>query len=120
MAGKEEEKEVPIMSSTLIGVLKSFQSSTDDFEAWVDLFETFLLANNLDPAKEKQRCLAIFLSSLGLQTYTLLVNLVSPEAPKNKTFDELVAVLKSHFKPAPKAISERYKFASRKQQPGES
>src|SRR5207302_620018 len=33
---------------------------------------------------------------------------------------ELVAVLKGHYKPAPKAISERFKFYKRHQQSGES
>lgn len=106
--------------SNLIGVLKPFESTVDDFEAWVDLFNTFLLANNLDSTKEADRCHAIFCSSLGLPTYTLLVSLVSPKAPKDMKTTDLVKVLSAHFKPAPKAIAERFKFASRKQNPGET
>jgi hypothetical protein len=104
--------------SSLIGALRPFESTSDDFEAWVDLFRTFLIANEIDET-EKDRCVAIFCSSLGLPTYTLLLSSVSPDQPKKKTLAELIKTLKAHFKPAPNAIAERIRFASRRQQQGE-
>ena len=63
---------------------------------------------------------AVFLSVLGSKTYLLLRNLLTPETPKDKTFDELVTVLKEHFEPKPLIISERFHFYRREQAVNES
>jgi hypothetical protein len=99
--------------SGLIGTLKPFESTADDFVAWEEMFQSFIVANEIDPT-EKKRCVAIFISSIGLPTYTLLQTLLSPDAPTLKTLQELIDVLTAHFKPPPKAIAERYKFACSK------
>lgn len=44
---------------------------------------------------------AILLSSVGSQTYSLMRNLVSPAKPGDKSFEELVKLLKDHFNPRP-------------------
>ena len=49
-----------------------------------------------------------------------MCDLVSPAKPKDKTFAELAEVVKNHLKPKPSVIVQRYKFHTRKQQPGES
>jgi hypothetical protein len=107
-----------------VGKLNEFNSSTEVFESWVGVLDNYLIANDIDKTDTKTtgaaKAIAIFLSSVGVSNYRLMQDLVSPKKPEEKTFDELVKVLKDHFKPAPKAISERYKFYSRKQQPGES
>ena len=59
-------------------------------------------------------------SNLGLPTYTLLTDLISPKKVTEVDLDDLVKTLSSHFRPAPKALSERYKFGQRTQQPGET
>lgn len=60
------------------------------------------------------------LSSVGSQTYSLMRNLVSPVKLGNKTFDELVKLLKDRFKPEPSEIVQRFKFNSSGRKPGES
>jgi hypothetical protein len=103
-----------------IGKLNPFNPSSDDFEAWVGVLESFLLANDVDKSKNEAKAIAILLSSIGLPTYTLLSDLVSPVKPESKKLDELVKVLQDHYKPAPKAIAERYKFHCSKQKYGEN
>ena len=57
---------------------------------------------------------------VGSKPYSLLRGLVSPELPKDKTYDELVDLLKKHFDPEPIVIAERFHFYQRNQKPGES
>jgi len=105
-----------------VGKLQSFNPSVDDWDSWVKVLENFLLANGVDKAKDKEaaRCVAILLSTVSVSTYTLLKYLSSHAAPETLEFAEIVTILRNHFKPAPKAIAERFKFFSRKQQAGES
>ena len=45
---------------------------------------------------------------------------MTPAVPKDKTFDQLVDVLKKHFEPKPLVITERINFHKRSQLAGES
>lgn len=45
--------------------------------------------------------------------YKLLKNLLAPVAPKDKIYEELVAVLKKQYNPKPSEIVQRYKFHTR-------
>ena len=67
---------------------------------------------------EKKR--AVFLSVVGAATYKVLRNLISPELPSDKSYDELVSVLGQHYNPAPLEIVERFRFYCRVRNPGES
>lgn len=67
-----------------------------------------------------QKKQAILLSCVGAPTYTLMRNLLSPEKPGPKSFDELVSLLKNHFNPKPSEIVQRWKFNSRNRRPEES
>jgi len=105
---------------SVIGSLQPFQAENDDFDKWVEVFDQFLVANGVDKTKTADRAKAIFSSNLGLPTYTLLTDLISPKKVTEVDLDDLVKTLSSHFRPAPKALSERYKFGQRTQQPGET
>ncbi|XP_053724301.1 uncharacterized protein LOC128760685 [Synchiropus splendidus] len=59
-------------------------------------------------------------SVVGASTYSLMRNILSPDRPKDKTYQELVNLLKNHFDPKPSEIVQRYKFDSRSRMPGES
>ena len=48
-----------------------------------------------DVANEKK--VAVLLSVIGSKTYVLLRSLLHPEAPKEKTFDQLAKTLKEHL-----------------------
>ena len=68
-------------------------------------------ANNV--ADEKKA--ATFLASLGKSTYQVLRNLVAPAKVKDKTLEEITAVLLQHYEPKPLVISERFHFNRRQQ-----
>ena len=57
---------------------------------------------------------------MGSKTYSLLRNLASPALLQDKTYEQLVAILKSHFKPKPLIIAERFHFHRRSQAMEES
>ena len=80
--------------STLLGMIDEFDESMDHFFA----------ANGIDDADRKK---STFLAVIGLTTYTLLRNLVSPSKPGDKSYDQLVLVLKDHFNPTPSATVQR-------------
>lgn len=110
---------VSVKMSSYIGVLRPFDHNNDDFEMWWGMYEMYLVANDLDTSKMESKCVGILLSSVGIETYSLLVTLVSPEKPASLSIDGLKNALVQHFKPAPKAIAERFRFMGRKQGKGE-
>ena len=52
--------------------------------------------------------------------YGLLQNLLAPTRPKNKSFDEIVKVLKAHFELKPVMIVECFHFHRRDQAPAKT
>ena len=57
---------------------------------------------------------------IGSKYYSLLRSLVAPDRPSDKSYDDLVAVLKKHFEPKPIVIAERFHFHHRAQAIGET
>ena len=58
---------------------------------------------------------AILLSVCGASTYQLIRDLVAPERPSTKTFQEVVQLVKEHHQPPPSFIVQRYNFNMRSQ-----
>ena len=56
---------------------------------------------------------AILLSLIGPSAYKLLRSLVSPHKPGDKTYQELVEIMKMHHNPIPLETVERHKFNCR-------
>ena len=90
---------------------------TEDWGNYVERLNHYFEANDI---KDKGKQRAIFLASVGAQTYKLMRNLVMPELPSDKTYDELVKRMQEHYKPKPSVIVQRFKFNTRTQQGGES
>ena len=57
-------------------------------------------------AAEKKR--AILLSSCGVDTYQLIRNLVVPEKPTERTFDQLVELVQRHHNPRLSVIQVQF------------
>ena len=57
---------------------------------------------------------------MGAKSYSVVRSLVAPALPRDKSFDELVEVLRAHFQPKPLDIAERYRFYQRTKAAGES
>lgn len=114
-----------------VGNLSVFNPGVDDIVVWLQAFDSYLLANDLDPYKidsstgrpdpsAVSKCRAILLSSIGLSTLSTLTSILSPDKPDKKPLTELKNELTNYYQPTPKALLERYKFTARKQKPGET
>ena len=100
-----------------IGKTTSFDEKLEEWTQYVERLEHFFTANgHTDDDKKK----AILLSSIGPTAYKLLRNLVSPQKPGDKTYRELVDIMKKHHNPTPSETVERHKFNSRCHKSGES
>ena len=99
-----------------IGKLAEFDPGSDTVTAYVERTQLFLEANEIAEAKHA----AVLLSAIGAKAYALLRNLLAPVPPREKTFEELVETLKSHYEPKPLTIAERFHFHRRAQLTGES
>jgi hypothetical protein len=56
---------------------------------------------------------------MGRALYAHLKRLISPATPDSKSFDEFVAVLENHYRPATSIIAERFHFYKRNQHENE-
>ena len=96
--------------ATRHGLLNEFEASREDWTSYTERLQQYFAANDVDSA-EKQR--AILLSVCGAQTYQLLKNLLAPEKPTDKSFSDLVQLMKNHLQLRPSIIVERFTFHSR-------
>ena len=69
---------------------------------------------------EDDKKVAYLLSGLGAKAYTVLKNLVAPQAPKERSMNRIKELLVNNFKPKPPVIAERYAFHKRDQCVGET
>ena len=60
------------------------------------------------------------LTVIRSKQYSLLQGLVSPELPKDKSYGDLVNLLKKHFDPKSIVIAEQFHFFQRNKKTGES
>ncbi|XP_055725310.1 uncharacterized protein LOC129815465 [Salvelinus fontinalis] len=105
------------MALATIGSLTPFDPKNQEWEEYCEIMEHFFAANEItDAAKQK----SILISVVGAQTYSLMRNLLSPDKPGEKSFIDLVELLKNHFNPKPSEIVQRFKFDSRMRKPIES
>jgi hypothetical protein len=100
-----------------IGSVPNFSGNPEDFEDFKDQLTFFFEANNVVSASQKR---AVFLSCTGTHTYALAKKLCAPDRPGAKTFDELIAIMSSHFIPTACVWVERDRFDARVQGPDET
>ena len=89
----------------------------EDWVSYVERMDQYFLANDVNEAQKKR---AILLSVVGDKTYKLIRDLVAPDKPTDKSYQELVDLLTSHLDPKPSVIVERFKFNSRFRRDGET
>ena len=104
------------MATATFGQVQEFHPENESVTAYLQRVQQFFQANGIQTAKQ----VPVFLSMIGGKNYSLLWNLVSPDQPKDKSFDQLSEVLKKHFQPKPLVIAERFHFHRRNQASGES
>lgn len=98
-----------------IGKVNEFTEGSESVENYVERLEQFFTANDIEDEKK----VSVFLSVVGSSAYGVIRNLVQPALPKDKTYAQLVELMKSHYNPKPLIISERFKFNKRNQKEGE-
>ena len=85
--GDEEKNQT---MATKHGSVCEFDSSVEDWTSYTERLQQYFAAN--DVAEGKQR--AVLLSVCGCQTYQLVKNLLAPERPADRTFQEIVLLMK--------------------------
>ena len=101
---------------TTIGRIQEFNPDNETVTAYLERFQLFVDVNSV----ENSKLVPTLLTVVGSRTYSLIRGLVSPSLPREKSYEELVALLKKHFDPEPIVIAERYHFYQRSQKSGES
>ena len=104
------------MAAHQLGRMQEFEPDTESISAYLERLQMFFEANDI--AAEKK--VSVLLTVIGKQNFSLLRNLVAPATPKDKSFDDLTALLKTHFEPKKLVIAERFNFYRRDQHDGES
>ena len=99
-----------------IGHMQEFQPDKETVTAYLEQFRMFVSAN----AIETEKVVPTLLTVIGSTHYTLLHGLVTPDLPKDKSYNQLVALLTKHYDPEPIVIAERFHFYQRYQKSGES
>ena len=95
------------MAAASYGTLTAFFPDSEEFSAYLERVELYFVVNEIPDDKK----VLIFLNVIGAPcSYWLVRSLVAPVSPKDKTFDELAAVLPAHFEPKPNVIAERFRF----------
>lgn len=100
-----------------IGKTSPFDPKQEEWTQYVERLQHFFSANGYTDADKKK---AILLTAIGPATYKMLSSLTSPEKPGDKTYDQLVETMKTHYSPVPSEIVERYRFHTRSRLKDES
>ena len=99
-----------------IGQLPEFQTDNEQITDYLEQVQLFFKANRIEEGKR----VPVLLTAIGGKTYALLSNLLAPQKPSVKSFQELSGILKDHFEPKPVVIAEHFHFHRTKQAVGES
>ena len=98
-----------------------FDSSTEEWEYYIQRFETELQLHNLlegDESAAARR--SLLLSKVGPAAFKVLVDHFRPEAVNTKSYNELKGTLGRQFKKDTCIIAERVKFTLRHRKEGET
>ena len=99
------------------GKVGAFNESMDSWPSYVKRLGHYFVANNVKDTKIK---VAILLSSCGVTTYTIIRNLLVPDLPSTKSFDQIVAAAGKYFNPKPSSIVQRFRFNFHSRKEGKS
>lgn len=105
------------MAAGLIGNIGIFAPEIEDFTIYCERIEQYFLANKIEDKKIQA---ATLLNLIGPNVYQTLRDLTSPNLPKEKTYDELVRILKNQYGMRVNVHKERQLFFDLKQQESET
>lgn len=87
---------------------------------WVEYCEILGLYFDANEIEEADKRRSVLLTLCGAKTYSLIRDLVRPNRPTEKSYEEIINVVKSHLQPQPSEVTERFKFNLRSQNEGET
>lgn len=93
-----------------------FDDSVESFDDYIDRLTAYFDLNNVIQDKKVK----ILVTALSPKLFSLLKSLLFPKTYTDKTYEELVNILKNHLNPKPLVIPSRFTFINRKQKEGES
>jgi len=73
----------------LLGKIEEFDPKKEDWRQYLERLEEFFVANDLTGESKAVKRRSTFISLIGPEPYKLLRSLLSPEKPKDKTFEAL-------------------------------
>ena len=74
------------------GTIPAFRPESDSIKPYLQRVKLYFTANSV----EDDQKVAILLTSIGASTYDRLSDLLAPEDPSTKSFDQLTATLNKH------------------------
>ena len=104
------------MATFAIGNIGEFNDLTETWKSNRERVKHYFAANEIPNDKKVPALLAM----VGGKTYSLLWNLMTPDDPATKGYDDIVKLLDNHLSPKPLVIAERFRFHKRDQKEGES
>ncbi|XP_046748866.1 uncharacterized protein LOC124412792 [Diprion similis] len=100
-----------------IGKLVEFAPAIQTWEDYIEQFEFYLEANNITEASKKRSTL---LTAVGVRIYPTIKSLILPKAPKEVSYEEIVAKCTAHFGKTTNELLSRIHFHKRDQLEDES
>ncbi|XP_055589292.1 uncharacterized protein K02A2.6-like [Uranotaenia lowii] len=88
-----------------------FNPAAGKFDRWLDRLQISFRIYKVANVNKRD----YLLHYMGGAAYEILCNKLMDEPPLEKSYDQIVTILKNHFTPAPLEILENFKFQSRKQ-----
>lgn len=104
----------------IIGHLREFSLKNCDWTIFKARLENYFTANGIKSATHAEKMRAVFLNVLDEDAYQLVFDMVSPDKPEGKKYEELIQVFDQFFKPQQSPLAARYKFYSARKEPTET
>ena len=115
---KQENFDIDFSSEVTMSekCISQFNSDEESWESYIERLEQYFVLHGT--ANDKK--VSVLLTFMGPKTYQLLKDLLSPQKPSEKNYQQIVEVLPKHLTPKRITIAERFKFSKRDQLDGES
>ena len=83
------------------GTVGEYDNTREDWLSYTERLQQYFAANDVRNA-EKQR--AIFLNTVGASTYQLIKSQLAPSKPAERSFNELVKLVRDHHQPPSESV----------------
>ena len=103
-------------SMATLGTIVPFSPTIEDWNAFIDRFEQYVIANKIE---DKKKVVATFLTTNWSKSCNILRDLLAPAKPSKLKLEVLVETLRNHYESKPIVIAKRLYFHKRKQHEGE-